>query len=123
MADGEFYESFQGEINPFQVLCLPVDDYELTATGLGHHKRRVIRHVFERANSTARTHGPRVPKWSHVNNAFDQLLGDPGLAVSRMRWSGMSPIWSWTWNPMAEPGSQAALTPTYHTDRKLHAAG
>ncbi len=96
----------------------------MTVTGLKYHKRKEIKHVFERVNATAVTRGPRVPKWSHVNNAaFDQLPADPGLTVSRMKWFGMSPIWSWTWNPMVEPGSQAALTPTHQTDRKLRAVG
>jgi len=116
-ADGEYYEARGTELNPFQVLCLPEDDFQLTVRGVRHHRRVVMPHVFERQNGTARTRGFMVPKWSHVNRAIDELLAD--LKAARTKWGGQRA--RWTWNPLAEPGSQAALAPTFRTVRKLHA--
>ena len=52
----------------------------------------VIRHVFERNQLLGAphgdTHGPRVPRWVHVNQARDTIVAN--VAASRRQWAGLS---------------------------------
>ena len=68
----------------------------------------VIKHVFKRSqlHGTVHgvTHGPRIPKWSHVNPARDIILNN--VAASRRQWTGLSVQMC---NPYAVPGSPGGL--------------
>ncbi len=112
MADGSYYDaqSANGTLDPWAVLGLHADDATITTTGIRLHVRQVvIRHVFERNQPHGDTHGPRVPRWVHVNQARDTIVAN--VATSRRQWAGLSVQ---TWNPFAVPGSPEALQPLGH---------
>jgi len=100
--DGAYFEIQGDQLNPFEVLSLPVDDNGLTRRDVRMHCRNVVcRHVV----APARTRGPRVPTCSQVYRARDILLAS--LEEERKVWAGFGV--HQTWNPREPPGSPAAL--------------
>lgn len=101
---GSLYEN---DLNPFEVLGLPADQ-SLTCRGIRYHLKTVVKHVFERGVQPALTRGPNVPTWAQVNAAKDRLSTPHELTTLLAVYKNRTNL---RWNPLAQPGSAAALLP------------
>lgn len=98
----------RGVFDPFACLGLHATFPHLTTRLIRLHFRVVIKHLFERAAGAALTSACNVPKWGHANRAKDMLSTEDGLRAAISLWAHNSVQ---TWNPYAEPGSDAAKIP------------
>ena len=55
---------------------LRADDVLLTHNGARLRFKVLVKHVFESGDLGARTSGPRIPLWKHLNVAKGTLFGD-----------------------------------------------
>lgn len=143
-ADGSYFENQRSQngvwgLNPWEVIGIhPAETDPATASkpitvrGLRQHIRKIMIHVYVRAgagiasNDASRgvTRGPRVPLWSHVNQAKD-LLGfnsasdrDAQRKVAELRAKFLHRT-TLTWDPTQEKGSdQAKQPPSRYRNRK-----
>lgn len=109
-APGAYYTNMEASpqgLDPFAVFGLHADDTAITGRGLRvHHRKQVMPHVFERVAGQAATMGQRVPRWQHVNTAYELLK--TRLHAEQLKWAGRSVQ---TWNPFAVPGTPDAQLP------------
>lgn len=52
--------------DPFAVFGLHTDDGALSQRGVRYHFKRVMKHVFERADRVTASSGPRIPMWKSL---------------------------------------------------------
>lgn len=132
---GAYFEAqiVRKDFDPFACLGLHADLDQLSMTGVRYHFRKeVVKHVFEAPNRM-QTKGPRVPTWSHCNQAKQMLLGGNKRDFERLKtaWKYRSVQ---VWNPFAAVGSaeakmsrvgrtgmQSPCLWQINTDRVLHA--
>ena len=73
----------RGAQNKFGVFGLRADDVLLTHNGARLHFKQLVKYVFNSGDHGARTDGPRVSLWRHLNMATDRLF-ECGVSSRRM---------------------------------------